>query len=358
MATLTFSRSSAALSDASSVSSSKSGNSRRRAAYSHPLYHSQQMRCNPSEPKPDDHFDFISRFSSCSTSPNSSSESLDVISISSQRQSVTSSPLIGAARPASIRSNKSTASTYLKYADEHYPLITSIVNARENTIIPMAHAYNTYIRALNSCYNYASTITEEQIADFLFFNQTLFNILSLHLKFEQQYILPLLHTPLPESRGAVRKTMLINENQPFTNAFRSWASYIHAPLTCENFSSDVIKSQIKIFAPILVQHLHDEVSNLNALVSNGVLISKHLDRIWSKVTDSMTDSLDLYTDVALLVGCQDKEFTINGHHNEQEYPKLSMGTATMVKKWHSRKYSGAWKFCSSDFGGRRRLIQP
>lgn len=107
---------------------------------------------------------------------------------------------------------------------------------------------------------------------------------------------------------------------------------------------------------MLVQHLHGEVSDLNALVSDGVLTPNHLARIWSKAADTMSAHLGLYTDAALLVGCHDRDFTVNGHRADQEYPRLSMGTTTMIKKWHSRKYSGAWRFCPSDFSGKRWLI--
>ncbi|KAJ9658698.1 hypothetical protein H2198_003576 [Neophaeococcomyces mojaviensis] len=351
-----YHRDSVALSEVPSLESLGSNTSRRWAGYSHLLY------CSPEKEESQlistyeiDTYP-ISRFSSSSTSPNSSHESLDILSIPSQRHNRASSSITVPTWPTSNRTSRSTSSTYPRYADDHYPLITTVTDASTDTVLQMAHAYNAYIRALNSCYNHASVISDEQVPDFLLFNQTLFNILSRHLETEQQYILPLLHKPVQHPRASLRKAVLINDDHTFLGAFHAWANYIHDPATSNNFSSDYIRLQISTFAPILVQHLHDEVSGLGALVSDGVLIQKHLTRIWSKVADTVSANLDLYTDAVLLVGCHDKDFTINGHRADQEYPRLPIGTTTMVKKWHSRKYSGAWRFCSSDFSGKRRLI--
>ncbi|KAK5941988.1 hypothetical protein PMZ80_005939 [Knufia obscura] len=220
----------------------------------------------------------------------------------------------------------------------------------------MAQAYNTVIRAINSCYNHALTLEDDEIHDYLFFSQTLFNILSIQLKVDQQYLQPLLHKPVVHPRVAVRKSVGIYDDRTFQGAFHVWANYIHDSASEEFFSGEDVQSYISTFAPILVQHLHDEVAQLNTLVSDNILMPQHLANIWSRFEETLSGALDLYTDAALLVGCHDRHFTINGHRADQKFPRLSMGTMVMVKKWHSRKHEGAWRFCSSDFIGRRRVI--
>jgi len=217
----------------------------------------------------------------------------------------------------------------------------------------MAHAYNTYIRALNSCYNHAAIVSPKQVSDFLLFNQTLFNILSLHLKLEQQHILPLLLSPIQHPQPPVQSPISITTNQIFNTAFHSWATYIHHPTTTSSFSAQYIQTQISVFAPLIVQHLHNQITNLNDLVLPKNLLS----RTWTQFTTAISANLDLHTDAALLIGCHDKEFTINGSlRAEQEFPRLSAVMGVVVRKWYSRRYGGAWRFCSSDFCGRRRLI--
>lgn len=220
----------------------------------------------------------------------------------------------------------------------------------------MAHTYNTYIRAINSCYNNASIVDDDEIPEFLFFAQTLFNVLSQQLKTDQQYLEPLLHKPIMHPRIAVRKPISIHENLVFRSSFHAWAAYVHDPATRHAFLGHEFQTHMSTFAPILVEHLHDVVYTLNTLVNDETLLPEHLNRIWSKMEDAMAAKLDLYTDAALLVGCHDRHFTINGRRAEQRSPHLPKGTTIMVKKWHSRRHEAAWKFCSSDFSGKRRLL--
>lgn len=356
MTDATSTRSSAALSKASSHESLKSNTSSRKTHYSHPLY------LNLSQTKDTVHIVEESSFSSCSTSPNSSFESLHAFpfpQFDESRLSAAPSALSAALSTcSSTRSSRSASQSGSRFADDHYPLITNVATTSKNvhaSILDMAHAYNVYIRAINSCYNHALTIDEDSISDFLFFNQTLFNILSQHLKAEQRFLQPFLHQPLLNPYST-KNAASIHEDHMFRAFFHIWANYIHDPATQRIFSGVELQASISRFAPLLVQHLHDSVSHLNTLVSAGILLPEHLSNVWSKFEDSMSASLDLYTDAALMVGCHDKHFKINGQRGDQKFPRLPMGTTTMVKKWHSRKFEGAWRFCSSDFGGNRRTV--
>lgn len=301
-----------------------------------------------------------SYFSSCSTSPNSSCDSLDVYSIPSRTRESSQSTAVSATALSSALSSKRTSrssSTCTKFADDHYPLISSVPSNKplHSSITSMAHAYNAYIRAINSCYNHATTIETEDISDFLFFNQTLFNILSQHLRFDKQYLQPLLHRPDYQPSIGFRPPT-IHEDSTFHVSFHAWAKYVHSPVSRKFFTADDLQNLISKFAPILVQHLHDEVTRLSSLVNDNTLLPSHLENIWSTFEDALSASFDLNTDVALLVGCDDKSFTVNGCRSEQKFPKLSRATTTLVKKWHSRKHEGAWRYCSSNFSGKRRML--
>lgn len=309
-----------------------------------------------------------SKFSSCSTSPSSSYESLDAfpLPVLSRRRSggshlSTTPSTLSAALSGSSSSRNSRASSCAesRYADDHYPLITSITSKSENidsSIVDMAQACNTIIRAINSCYNHAVNVDNDEIHDYLFFSQTLFNILSQQLKVDQQYLQPLLHKPVMHPRLATRKSTNIHDDRIFHASFHAWANYIHDSASEQFFSGEDVQSYISRFAPLLVQHYHDEVTQLNVLVNDDILMPGHLSKIWSRYEQTLSAALDLSTDAALLVGCHDRHFTINGRRIDQKFPRLPVGTAIMVRKWHSRKHEGAWRFCSSDFSGKRRVI--
>lgn len=357
--TVRSARSSTELSSAPSFESLKSASSRRQVSYSHMLYNLPVER-KDSIPISERHF--VSRFSDCSSSASSSCESLHAPEAQSLRGSVAStvsttpSFLAASSRSSSRRTSRSTSS---RYADDHYPLITNITTTTRSpnaSIMDMAHTYNTYIRAINSCYNNALVIDDDEVPDFIFFAQTLFNILSQHLKIDHQYLVPLLHKPILHPRVAARRSVSIHDNLTFRSSFHAWATYIHDPVTEQFFSGEELQAYMSTFAPLLVQHLHDAVYSLNTLVDQETLMPEHMTKIWSHMEQTRTASLDLYTDVALLIGCHDRHFTINGQRAEQRFPQLPIGTTTMVKKWHSRRHEGAWKFCSSDFSGKRRLL--
>lgn len=357
--TVKSARSSRTLYSAASQESLRSTSSRRQAAYSHSFY------SLPIEQKKDTMIvtecELVSRFSSCSSSPNSSCESFHTVDPQSMRGSVSSNlsatpSFLSGSRSSSRRTSRSTSS---RYADDHYPLITSIPVMNKPvhaSIVDMAHSYNTYIRAINSCYNNATVIDDDEVSDYLFFSQTLFNILSLQLRVDQQHLVPLLHRPVLYPRVAARKTVSIHDNLTFRSSLHAWATYIHDPASHRYFSGEEVQAYMSTFAPILVQHLHDAVYSLNTLISQGILMAEHMSKIWCRMEETRAANLDLYTDVALLVGCHDRHFSINGQRAEQRFPQLPLGTTTMVKKWHSRRHDGAWRFCSSDFSGKRRLI--
>jgi len=309
-----------------------------------------------------------SKFSSCSTSPNSSCESLDAfpLPVLSSRQSgashLSTTPPALSATPSgsnSSRSSRASSCAESRYADDHYPLITSITSKSKDvhsSIVDMAQACNTIIRAINSCYNHALNVDDDEISDYLFFSQTLFNILSLQLKVDRQYLRPLLHKPMEHPRVATRRSMNVHDDDAFQATFRAWANYIHDSASEQLFTGEIVQSYISTFAPVLVQHFHDEVAQLNILVNDNILMPEHLNKIWSRYEQTLSAALDLHTDAALLFGCHDRNFIINGRRADQKFPRLPVGTATMVRKWHSRKYEGAWRFCSSDFSGRRRFL--
>lgn len=233
-------RDSATPSEVLSLESSQSRTSRRWAEYSRLLYCSHEKRDTTLSSAFETDTDPVSRFSSSSNSPDSSCESLDILSISSQRHNRASSTVIARAQSASNRTSRSTSSIHPRYADDHCPLITTVIDASTETVVQMAHANNTYFRALNSCYNHASVVSDEQVPDFLLFNQTLFNILSHHLAIEQQHISPLLHKPVPYPQSSVGKVVRIDHDHTFRDALHAWANYIHDRTAPDNFCGEYI----------------------------------------------------------------------------------------------------------------------
>lgn len=337
---------------AASIGSMLSSLSRQRRQHPHPLY---SIRDQASCTSDDDDFEPVSRFSSCSTSPNSSFESLSSHDFGSCPTSSTPVRLSS----SSSGSTFSFRSTGLRYADDHYPLITSVASGSnfEATLVTMAHAHNTLIRAVNSCYNHAKTVTEEQISDYLLFSQTLFNTISQFLKIHQDVVEPILQRTTFQSHTRPRRSLMIFQNSEFVTPFHAWAHHIHNHDDNDLFFGDYVISLLNRFAPLLVQHLHDTVSVLGGLVTMKTLSTTQLHKIWSVINQSMVDNLDVETDMILLFGSQDRRFKINGKTQTEDFPAVAATTALKVRRWHSRQNKRVWTFCSSDFSGRRRLLR-
>lgn len=220
----------------------------------------------------------------------------------------------------------------------------------------MAHAHNTLIRAVNSCYNHAELINYDQIPDYLLFSQTLFNTISQLLRAEQDCIEPSLLDPYSEIPICYRKQVPISQDPAFFGRFHAWANYVHDPVTRKDFSPDYMCALIISFAPRLTQHLHETVSSLARLTREGTLQSAPLTQRWAKINQITANNLDPETDVVLLLGCQDKDFKVNGKVAAEEFPALCVTTSAKIKKWYSRQHRTAWRFCPSDFSGKRRTL--
>lgn len=330
------------------------------ASYSHPLYRASGYDTSVENFPEYVDTDLVSRFSSCSTSANSSQESLNSVLYQTEKST----------NPSSVCSRNSSATKHSElqtfthithhYADDHYPLITScdILDSSStalSTLHAMAHAYNTFVRAINSAYNHAMSTSHSQLADYLLYNQTLFNLLSQHTRAQQQYIRPLTGPITPPSLFRHSRS---DEEQDAINAaaLEAWAEYIHDPSTASSYSGSYMRLLLSSFAPGFVQNLHCQVSVMASKVLSKEVNTAQIQKTWEKYQEVFIQNLDLYTDVALLLGCHDRHFTIEGETIKEEWPQLRTGQNTMVKKWYSRRHRGAWEFCPSDFSGQRRII--
>jgi hypothetical protein len=246
-----------------------------------------------------------------------------------------------------------------RYADDHYPLITTINPDAVPSSVPrnhtaffaarqMAQIHNTLIRALNASWNHATSIHDaESAADFLFFNQMLFKTLDHHHHVEDDYMFGAIEALLGRP-GAMEENTKGHES--FADGLAVFEKYIFVTKPSE-FNGTTFRHIIESFAPNLIQHLHDEIPTLLSL---HVVDSKELMKIWKKAEHIATKDAQLATDAPWLLGCQDKSFIIDGQ--KCTFPDMPWMIEAVIRNWNAKKHAGAWRFCPSDLSGKRKLM--
>jgi hypothetical protein len=294
----------------------------------------------------------------------------EVYTANMQRSCSSSSRSVRSNRSArSCAQSQSSASTHNtsrmstqapRWADDHYPLITTIHPenvpasvSRHHSVFfcarQMAQIHNTIIRALNSSWNHAPSVkpSTQAAADFLLFNQRLFTTLDHHHKVEDDYMFPAIEKLLGRP-GAMEEN--VKGHQSFAEGLAIFQKYISVTKSDE-FNGTTLRHIIEAFAPELIQHLHDEIASLMGL---HVLDSAELMKIWKHAEHLAFKVTDLYFDVPWSLGCQDKSFTIDGVKCTVHSSHWML--EAVVRNWHARRHAGAWKFCPSDLHGHRRQI--
>lgn len=273
-------------------------------------------------------------------------------STSSSAKSQASSATSGPSRPSMQKH---------RYADDHYPLISTIHPENVPASVPkkhsalycarqMAQIHNTIIRALNSSWNHAVSVkpNTQEASDFLLFNQQIFSTLDHHHKVEDDYMFPeieaLLHRP-----GAMEVNAKGHES--FAEGLAIFQKYVFVTKASE-YNGVTLRHIIEAFAPDLIQHLHDEIPTLASL---HVLDSSALMKVWKEAEHRTLKDQNLYSDAPWTLGCQDKSFMIDGE--KCGFPDVPWILEVVIRNWHAKRHAGAWRFCPSDLCGRRRRLK-
>ena len=110
----------------------------------------------------------------------------------------------------------------------------------------------------------------------------------------------------------------------------------------------MLKGLIDAFAPLLTQHLHEEIDTLVELEKcdeEGV-------RKAMKVTaDEGARTADPNLVIPLVMGCLDKNYP-----GSAGFPSVPFFVPWLNAYWFSRKHGGCWRFNPSDHWGRPRPL--
>ncbi len=142
------------------------------------------------------------------------------------------------------------------------------------------------------------------------------------------------------------------QHESFMDGLMVYTKYVTSTSAVE-YNGLTLRHMIESFAPKLIEHLHDEITSL--LSTHVVKDEAALLAVWKQAAAMAQKDNDLYVVGPFFLGCQDKEFRIDGM--EGDFPRVPWVLEKVVQTWHARRYAGAWRFLPSDLNGKRRLLQ-
>jgi hypothetical protein len=156
---------------------------------------------------------------------------------------------------------------------------------------------------------------------------------------------------------------------PGLQAFETYVKSCFDEKNKETYNSKTFQKHIESFAPILSQHLNDEIVTLLGLEScDTVAVKKAFVEFDLKmregdkvclVSANFTDGLDLGLKCAdhsmqailfpLVMGSSDASY-----EGEPLWPEVPGPVRYLIHYYFERKYRSVWRFCPSDTWGVRR----
>lgn len=240
------------------------------------------------------------------------------------------------------------------WADEPFKLISE-TGILQRTDIPEGHAcrfyavqmsliHNGILRAFNSSYNQALHITAASApsiaADFLLYNQIIYEQLREHHTVEEETMFPLL-----EELAGVPGIMdgNVEQHKASEAGLEKFKDYVFNTKP-EDFDGEELRRILDSFGHILDEHLHAEIKTLLDL---HIYDSQKLMEVWKKTEKVALSQLDDYRHGPLVFGCQDVNFKIDG--KDAVFPAVPFFVPYIVKYLRERKYKPLWKFnpCST-----------
>ena len=85
-----------------------------------------------------------------------------------------------------------------------------------------------------------------------------------------------------------------------------------------------------------------------------VVESEELIKIWNQAEHMAREHVNLYLDLPWMLGCQDREFAIDG--KKDEFPAMPWIVETVIEDVNARWHTGVWEFSPSDLTGKRRCL--
>ncbi|KAL6705071.1 hypothetical protein ACN47E_007330 [Coniothyrium glycines] len=221
-----------------------------------------------------------------------------------------------------------------------------------STAVEMANVHNLILRGLNSIYLQAPKISKPvDVADFMLYIIAWADTVHHHHSVEESMFFPEIEK-IAQEVGHPEKLMdaNIDQHHAFEAKLVETSKYAQAVSEGkEEFDSARLKELIDGFAPILTQHLHDEIDTLMKLEGCD---GKRVKKAMKDCAEAGAKTADPNLVIPLVLGCIDKTYP-----GSADFPPLPFFVPYLNAYWFSKKHKGCWRFNPSDQWGKPRPLQ-
>ncbi|KAI1412111.1 hemerythrin HHE cation binding domain-containing protein [Hypoxylon sp. FL1857] len=219
-----------------------------------------------------------------------------------------------------------------------------------NAATHMALVHNLIIRSLNAMYLQAPHISAEQEKPFLQFAELWYRVVEHHHRTEEEILFPML-----EEMSGDEDVMKENTKQhdAFQTGLALFASYVRQCLAHEKkFNGEEMVRAFHRFAPILWQHLSDEIPTLIGLERYGARTSGFYAKFAAEVEKTQRE-LGVLAGAVFVIATHDVEFEGGIHKDFPPIPSAVTWGLRNVAWW---AHTDWWQFAPCDRQGKMRPL--
>ncbi|KAF2832497.1 hypothetical protein CC86DRAFT_462780, partial [Ophiobolus disseminans] len=217
--------------------------------------------------------------------------------------------------------------------------------------VEMANVHNALLRGLNSIYLQAPHVTAPaDIMDLMLYAKAWADVVFHHHSGEEKLLFPVLTEIAKEAgmEGDVMESNIVQHHafEEGLNETMRWCEDVRAGN--KDFDAKVLVELIDSFAPILVQHLHNEI---DTLVKLDACDGKKIKKAMAETAQAAIKTADVYIVLPQIMGCIDR-----GYPGSGDFPPVPFFLPYLNAWWFSRRYKGCWRFNPCDHWGRPRPL--
>ncbi|EUC33856.1 hypothetical protein COCCADRAFT_95040 [Bipolaris zeicola 26-R-13] len=216
--------------------------------------------------------------------------------------------------------------------------------------IEMANVHNLLLRGLNSIYNQAPFVTlPGDISDLMLYTTAWADTIHHHHSAEETLFFPQVEALAKAAGQECDMAGNVAQHQGFEGGMAEMVAWAKRVRDGEvQYDAEVLKGLIDGFAPLLTQHLHEEIETLVGLEKCD---GEEVRRAMKETADEGAKTADPNLVIPLIMGCLDKNYP-----GSEDFPPLPFFVPWLNAYWFSRKHGGCWRFNPSDHWGRPRPL--
>ncbi|KAF2008078.1 hypothetical protein P154DRAFT_15528 [Amniculicola lignicola CBS 123094] len=214
-------------------------------------------------------------------------------------------------------------------------------------VADMANVHNMLLRGLNAIYLQCENVKEpKDTTDFIKYVKFWGDGIHHHHHSEETLIFPYFDE-IAKKGGATESIMETNVEQHhlFEPGLHALIGFAEEVLEGKKaYDGKEVKRIVDEFAPVLTQHLHDEIKTLMRLEPYD---GKAIAQVTDSATKKIVAQADTYTVLPMLFGCLDKT-----HAGTGNFPKVPFFLPWLNAYIFRRKHKGSWRFHPCDAWSR------